>query len=90
MHLCRHALVTGCTPSQGRVRPTVWERGLPTADMQYHASSSAWQNGAFVMWFWINPNGKSFLYTSKVENLTYCAFHAIEVKRIKIEAVHME
>lgn len=62
VHSCRHALVTGCTPSQGRVWPTVWERGFPTADMQYHASSSACQTGAFVVWFWINPNGKSFLF----------------------------
>lgn len=39
VHSWRHTLVTECTPSQERVWPTVWERGFPTADMQYHASS---------------------------------------------------
>lgn len=39
VHSCRHTLVTGCTPSQGQVWPTVWERGFPAADMQYHSSS---------------------------------------------------
>lgn len=36
---CRQALVTRCTPTQGPVQPTLWERGFPTADMQYHACS---------------------------------------------------